>query len=109
MSLAEELKHLITIRDSLSSQLANIKSTSETTENLNKVVATINKRIELVLDTMISEDVALKEANVRTLQETKSSWFNDLSRSILQALAVRELVNQINLTEIFHVFFEFLK
>lgn len=109
MGLAEELKHLITIRDSLLNKLAGLKSAEEATESLTSIVSIINQRIELILATLISEDATLKEDNVKKLQETKSNWFNELSRSILRAVVAHQLASRINLTEIFHVFLELLK
>jgi len=101
MSLVEELKNLITIRDLFSHQLDAENITAETKRQLQEVVRTTTKRIYFILDTLISEDAALKSSNAEKLQKSRSAWFNDLFKTILRVLVVKEIADKVDVVKIF--------
>ncbi len=107
MSLAEELKNLITLRDLFSGQLTNEKISEETKQHLNELIESTTKRIHLILDIMISENAASNESNAKKLQDGRSKWFNDFSRSVLRILVAREIAERIDVTKIFSVLWSF--
>lgn len=100
-----ELKNLIEIRDLFSSQLTNKKIGKESKKQIEQIVETCRKRICLILDTMILEDDESRRKNALKLQESRSSWFNDLSQSILKMLVAKEISEHIDVSRIFSEIF----
>lgn len=101
MSLVEELKNLITIRDLFSHQLNVENITVETKQQLQEVVEITTKRIYFILDTLISEDAALKNSNAEKLRDSRSAWFNDLFKTILRVLVAKEIAERVDVVKIF--------
>lgn len=104
MSPAEELKHLITTRNLFSRQLTIKGIDEETKRQLHEIIGFITGRISLLMSIINSGDVELKEFNIQKLQENRSTWFNDLSKTILRLLIVKEITARIDVVKILNTF-----
>ena len=105
MSLAEELRHLIKIRESFSAQLAKLKPNQKGENYFTEVISSTNRRINFILYTASLKDVELRQDNIRRLAENKSAWFNELCRNMIGAISVMEAKDRSNtLSQLLYVF-----
>jgi hypothetical protein len=107
MSPAEELKHLITTRKLFSRQLTINGIDEKTKRQLHEIIGFITGRISLLMEVINSADAELKEFKIQRLQENRSTWFNDLSKTILRLLIAKEVTARIDLVKILSEFWSF--
>lgn len=106
MTPGEELKSLIVIRDTFSKLLISKELKRESHALVRRVLEATNERVHLLLDTMNSEDTALREKNRKTIEETRSKWYDDVCMTILKALAAKAISDHIHagLIRVIHSF-----